>query len=123
MSKEKKQKKVLGRGLSALLNDSDSENISFKHKVNIIYHFAAYAAEGLSPFIRKFNYNNNLLCSTHLVNCAIKYNVQRFVFTSSMATYGFGDGNLPSPQTQSRHTTSKNKSLNIIFDCTIYQMC
>ena len=29
MSKEKKQKKVLGRGLSALLNDSDSENISF----------------------------------------------------------------------------------------------
>ena len=29
MSKEKKQKKVLGRGLSALLNDYDSENISF----------------------------------------------------------------------------------------------
>lgn len=35
MSKEKKQKKVLGRGLSALLNDSDSENISFdKPKTN-----------------------------------------------------------------------------------------
>ena len=35
MSKEKKQKIVLGRGLSALLNDSDSENISFdKPKTN-----------------------------------------------------------------------------------------
>ena len=71
------------------------DEIFEKHNINIIYHFAAYAAEGLSPFIRKFNYNNNLLCSTHLINCAIKNNIRRFVFTSSMATYGFGDGNLP----------------------------
>ena len=26
-----------------------------QHKPDIVYHFAAYAAEGLSPFIRKFN--------------------------------------------------------------------
>lgn len=71
------------------------DEIFEKHNIDIIYHFAAYAAEGLSPFIRKFNYNNNLLCSTHLINCAIKNNIRRFVFTSSMATYGFGDGNLP----------------------------
>ena len=38
MSKGKKQKKVLGRGLSALLNDPDSENISFdKPKTNFKY--------------------------------------------------------------------------------------
>ena len=71
------------------------DSIFEKHNIDVIYHFAAYAAEGLSPFIRKYNYNNNLLCSTHLINCAIKYNIKRFVFTSSMATYGFGDGNVP----------------------------
>jgi UDP-glucose 4-epimerase len=56
--------------------------------IEIIYHFAAYAAEGLSPFIRKFNYENNLISSANLINAAIKYSVKRFVFTSSMAVYG-----------------------------------
>ena len=27
-----------------------------EHKFDYVYHFAAYAAEGLSPFIRSFNY-------------------------------------------------------------------
>ena len=54
----------------------------------IVYHFAAYAAEGLSPFIRKFNYENNLIASTNLITCSIKYNVKRFVFASSMSVYG-----------------------------------
>ena len=30
-----------------------------KHKPTYVYHMAAYAAEGLSPFIRCFNYQNN----------------------------------------------------------------
>lgn len=59
-----------------------------RHKIEIIYHFAAYAAEGLSPFIRKYNYENNLISSVNLINSAIKYDVKRFVFTSSMAVYG-----------------------------------
>lgn len=59
-----------------------------KHKPDIIYHFAAYAAEGLSPFIRKFNYENNLIASVNLITCSIKYKINRFVFTSSMAVYG-----------------------------------
>jgi len=74
------------------------DEIFEKHKINVIYHFAAYAAEGLSPFIRKFNYNNNLLCSVHLINCAIKYGIDRFVFTSSMAVYG-GDEAPPFTET------------------------
>ena len=41
------------------LNDLESLKGVFEHeKIQIVYHFAAYAAEGLSPFIRKFNYNN-----------------------------------------------------------------
>ena len=59
-----------------------------KEKIEIVYHFAAYAAEGLSPFIRKFNYENNVIASTNLITCSIEYNVKRFVFASSMAVYG-----------------------------------
>ena len=55
---------------------------------SIVYHFAAYAAEGLSPFIRKFNYENNLIASTNLITCSIKYDIKRFVFASSMSVYG-----------------------------------
>lgn len=71
------------------------EELFQEYKFTYIFHFAAYAAEGLSPFIRKFNYNDNLLVTTNIVNCCIKYNVKRLIFTSSMATYGYGDGSLP----------------------------
>lgn len=74
-----------------LLNFKKIEEIFKEHKIDYVFHFAAYAAEGLSPFIRKFNYSNNLLTTTNLVNLSIKYNIKRFIFTSSMATYGFGD--------------------------------
>lgn len=57
---------------------------------DFVFHLAAYAAEGLSPFIRRFNYHNNLLATTELVNLAIEKPPQRFVFTSSMAVYGQG---------------------------------
>ena len=58
-----------------------------EHKPDVLIHFAAYAAEGLSPFIRNFNYRNNLICSTNLVNECIK-NDTKMIFTSSMAVYG-----------------------------------
>jgi len=59
-----------------------------QHKFNYVYHLAAYAAEGLSHFIRRFNYNNNLIGSINLINEAVKHDVQCFVFTSSIAVYG-----------------------------------
>lgn len=58
--------------------------------VDIVYHFAAYAAEGLSPFIRKFNYSCNLVATANVVNACIEHQVGRLVFTSSMAVYGVG---------------------------------
>jgi UDP-glucose 4-epimerase len=67
----------------------DKINKIFKEtKPELVYHFAAYAAEGLSPFIRKFNYNNNLLSTANIVNNCINHNVKRLIFTSSMAVYG-----------------------------------
>jgi UDP-glucose 4-epimerase len=59
-----------------------------KYQPDIVYHFAAYAAEGLSPFIRKYNYENNLIASTNLITCSIKHDVNRFIFASSMSVYG-----------------------------------
>jgi UDP-glucose 4-epimerase len=59
-------------------------------KPDYVYHFAAYAAEGLSPFIRKYNYENNLISTANIVNECIKHNVKRLVFSSTMAVYGHG---------------------------------
>ena len=61
-----------------------------EHRFDYVFHLAAYAAEGLSHFIRKFNYENNLLGSVHLINESIKHKVKCFVFTSSIAVYGAG---------------------------------
>ena len=58
-----------------------------EHKPDLLFHFAAYAAEGLSPFIRNFNYRNNLICSANLINPCIQYRT-KIIFTSSMAVYG-----------------------------------
>ena len=63
-----------------------------KENIEIIYHFAAYAAEGLSPFIRKFNYENNVIASSNLITCSIEFSIKRFVFASSMATPSSSDG-------------------------------
>lgn len=59
-----------------------------KHKFQYVYHLAAYAAEGLSHFIRRFNYTNNLIGSVNLINEAVKCGTECFVFTSSIAVYG-----------------------------------
>ncbi|HMO56636.1 MAG TPA: NAD-dependent epimerase/dehydratase family protein [Roseiflexaceae bacterium] len=53
-----------------------------------VYHLAAYAAEGLSHFIRHFNYTNNLIGSINLINASVNNGVRCFVFTSSIAIYG-----------------------------------
>lgn len=59
-------------------------------EIHYVYHLAAYAAEGLSHFIRRFNYTNNVVGSMTLINAAVKYGCRCFVFTSSIAVYGAG---------------------------------
>ncbi len=53
-----------------------------------VYHLAAYAAEGLSHFIKRFNYTNNVIGSVNLINASVRTGVELFVFTSSIAVYG-----------------------------------
>ncbi len=66
------------------------DDIFDENDIEYVYHFAAYAAEGLSPFIRKFNYQNNVVSTASIINECIKHNIKRLVFTSSMSVYGHG---------------------------------
>jgi UDP-glucose 4-epimerase len=60
-----------------------------EHRFDYVYHLAAYAAEGLSHFIRRYNYQNNVVGTVNLLNAAVNSeSVRRFVFTSSIAVYG-----------------------------------
>lgn len=71
------------------INDIELVNQLFaSEQFDYVFHLAAYAAEGLSHFIKRFNYNNNLIGSINLINAAINHNVKCFVFTSSIAVYG-----------------------------------
>lgn len=64
--------------------------------IDVVYHLAAYAAEGLSHFIRRFNYRNNVVGSVGLINQAVRHGCECFVFTSSIAVYGAA----PTPMTE-----------------------
>ncbi len=64
------------------------EGLFERHRFRHVFHLAAYAAEGLSHFIRGFNYRNNLLASVTLINAAVRHRAATFVFTSSIAVYG-----------------------------------
>jgi UDP-glucose 4-epimerase len=78
------------------------EKLFQAEKFDYVVHLAAYAAESLSHFIRRFNYQNNLIGSVNLINLSVLYNIRCFVFTSSIAVYGHHDDlvqeeNIPSP--------------------------
>ena len=76
------------------LTEHPIENIFTTHKIDYVFHFAAYAAEGLSPFIRCYNYDNNLKSTAKIINECIKHDVKRLVFTSTLAVYGHGNGGI-----------------------------
>ena len=71
-----------------LLTDSEIQRIFEKEKPDYVYHFAAYAAVCLSPFIRNFNYQNNIVCSANIINACINNSVKKLIFSSSMDVYG-----------------------------------
>ena len=67
----------------------DLESVSEAMKgVDLVCHAAAYAHEGLSSFSPKLICSNNVTGSTSVFTAAIRNNVKRIVFCSSMARYG-----------------------------------
>lgn len=79
------------------VTDHDLINQLFEqHRPRYVYHLAAYAAEGLSHFIRRYNYTNNLIGSVNMINAALNFGAEHIVFTSSIAVYG----SAPPPMTE-----------------------
>lgn len=72
----------------SILDTALVDRVFSENNFDYVFHLAAYAAEGLSHFIRRFNYQNNLIGSANLINAAVNAQVKRFVFTSSIAVYG-----------------------------------
>jgi UDP-glucose 4-epimerase len=78
----------VGRYIASVCDHELVDRFFATHEIEYVFHFAAYAAEGLSHHIRRFNYQNNIIGSVNLINAAINHNVKRFVFASSAAVYG-----------------------------------
>jgi UDP-glucose 4-epimerase len=74
----------------SILNEDLLETLFKYHRPKFVFHLAAYAAEGLSHFIRKYNYENNVIGSMNIINKCVQYEVKCLVFTSSIAVYGEG---------------------------------
>lgn len=74
----------------SVLNDKALDAIFYVDKPKYVYHLAAYAAEGLSHFIRNFNYQNNLIGSMNIINACVRHEVKCLVFTSSIAVMANG---------------------------------
>ncbi len=74
----------------SILDQELIDQLFSQHSFDYVYHLAAYAAEGLSHFIKRFNYNNNLIGAVNLINASVNHGVNCFVFTSSIAVYGAG---------------------------------
>lgn len=72
------------------LSHDSIDDIFEEHDIEYVFHFAAYAPEGLSFFMRMFNDSNNMLSTDNIINECVKHNVKRLIYTSSMGVYGEG---------------------------------
>ena len=75
------------------------DNVVSGHEV--IFHLAAYAAEGQSVFSPIAINDINIKPMNNLLVAAVNHNIKRFIFTSSMAVYGHGI--TPFNENMSRH--------------------
>lgn len=76
------------------VSNKDELDIIFKeNKIESILHFAGYKAVGESVGVPLKYYRNNLLGTIALAECALEYNIPKFIFSSSATVYG--DGSVP----------------------------
>lgn len=75
------------------------EDLFERFRPDAVVHLAAYAAEGLSHHVPSFNYHNNLIGTSNVLNAAFRAKAKRFVFTSSIAAYGHPSTKQPFDET------------------------
>lgn len=77
------------RNFNIDLSDSEQVDLIFsQYNIKYVYHFASYAAEGLSYFMSTFNHKQNIIATSNVLNACIKYGVEKLIYTSSMSVYG-----------------------------------
>lgn len=86
------------------LTDAAAVDFAFADfKPEIVIHCAAYAAEGLSHWMRRYCFEQNLLSWADIANSSVRHGVRRIVTLSSMAVYGsqqvpFSEDLIPQPE-------------------------
>jgi UDP-glucose 4-epimerase len=80
------------------IND-ELDSLFSAFRPDVVYHLAAYAAEGLSHHIPVYNYTNNVVGTVNVLGAATRAAVQHFVFTSSIAVYGHPAAGQPFDET------------------------
>ncbi len=71
-----------------LLNKEDVEKVFEENEIDSVIHFAGYKAVGESVEKPLMYYSNNLMSTLNLLNIMKKYNVKKFIFSSSATVYG-----------------------------------
>lgn len=69
-------------------NQKQLDNIFLKHKIDGVIHFAGFKAVGESIDEPLKYYNNNLVGLMNIINACLRFNVDKFVFSSSATVYG-----------------------------------
>lgn len=71
-----------------LVDEYQVDRVWGTFKPELVIHCAAYAAEGLSHWMRRFNYQQNLISWANVANASVEVGVSRIVALSSMSVYG-----------------------------------
>ncbi len=87
-----KLEKITGKKLKLykydLCNKEKIEEIFEENQIDAVIHFAGYKAVGESVREPLMYYSNNLISTLNLLEVMKKYNVKKFVFSSSATVYG-----------------------------------
>jgi len=89
---------LIERGYSVIGMDlKDNQNILFhlnniKEKINTVFHLAAIPSVAYSVENPSYSLMQNVLGTSTVLEWAMKNNVNRFIFSSSAAIYGNGNG-------------------------------
>lgn len=71
-----------------LSNKDDIEKVFRENSIDAVMHFSAYAYVGESVLNPSKYYINNVSNTINLLDIMVKYNVKKFIFSSTCATYG-----------------------------------
>lgn len=70
-----------------LVDKTQVEQVFQKHPISAVLHFAGYKAVGES-METAVKYSDNITGTLNLLNCMVKYNCKKIIFSSSAAVYG-----------------------------------